>query len=126
MTAGQAKAREALKMEEEIWEYELQGQKHYSPGGPIDVLIMVSSDSLEGPEIVPRKEGSLTEEDKASLDSQGIPPESWVDEGKLMQARYTRDQRHTIVAVEYNQQAEYIRDAISSLFTNTTKSGGKL
>ena len=112
-------------MEEEIWEYELLGVTRFGASGPRDVLIIVSSESLEGPEIVPRKEGSLTEEDKASLESQGIPPESWADEAKVVQARYTRDERYTVVAVEYNQQAEYIRGAISSLFTNTTKPGGK-
>ena len=111
--------------EEEVWESEFQGEKHYCAAGSRDVLIIVSSESLEGPEIVPRKEGSLTEEDKASLESQGIPPESWADEAKVVQARYTRDERYTVVAVEYNQQAEYIRGAISSLFTNTTKPGGK-
>ena len=115
-------------MEEEIWETVFQGFKYRGAGGPRDVLIIVSSESLEGPEIVPRKEGSLTEEDKASLESQGIPPESWVDEGKLIQARYTKDnlKRYPVVAVEYNQQAEYVRDAIISLFTDTTKPGGKI
>ena len=108
-----------------MWEQEFQGVKHYGAIGPRDVLIIVSSESLEGPEIVPRKEGSLTEKDKASLASQGIPPESWADEGKLMQARYTTDKKYTVVAVEYNQQAEYVRGAIGTLFTNTTKPGGK-
>ena len=113
-------------MEEEIWEYEFLGVKHFGAAGPRDVLIIVSSESLEGPEIVPRKEGSLTEDDKASLDNQGIPPETWTDEGKLMQARYSKDKIYTVVAVEYNRPAKYIRDAISSLFTNTTKPGGKM
>ena len=112
-------------MADEVWECDLQGVKHRCASGPGDVLIIVSSESLEGPEVVPRKEGRLTEDDKASLDSQGIPPECWADEGKLMQARYTRDKKYKQATVEYNQQAEYIRGAISSLFTNTTKRGGK-
>ena len=115
-------------MEEEIWETVIQGFKYRGASGPRDVLIIVSSESLEGPEIVPRKEGSLTEKDKASLEYQGIHPESWADEGKLMQARYTKDnlKRYPVVGVEYNQQADYVRDAIISLFTTTTKPGGKI
>ena len=59
---------------EEVWEGEFQGEKVYSARGPRDVLI-ISNETVEGPDIVPRKKGCLTQEDKDRLTSQGIPPD---------------------------------------------------
>ena len=63
----------------EVWEDTISGVKVHGSYGPKDVLIIVSSESLEGPDIVPRKKGELTNEDMDKLTSQGIPHESWHD-----------------------------------------------
>ncbi len=51
----------------------------------------MSSESLEGPDIVPKRKGELTKEDMDRLTSQGIPQESWHDYARLMEARCQKD-----------------------------------
>ncbi len=58
------------------------------------MLILVYSESLEGPDIVPRKKGELTKEDMDRLTSLGIPQESWHDDARLMEARYKKDKKN--------------------------------
>ena len=48
---------------QECWEYNLHGNKWYGACGSRDVLILVSRES-EGLDIVPRKKGELTQEDR--------------------------------------------------------------
>ena len=60
-----------------------------------DVLIIRPSESLEGPDIVPRKKGTLTAEDKDRLTRQGIPGERWGDDAQLMEVRYRRDNKRS-------------------------------
>ena len=83
--------RESVKMEEEVWETTLQGVKSYGAYGPRDVLIIRSNESLEGPDVVPRREGTLTAEDKDRLTNEGIKEEAWSDDVKLMEARYRKE-----------------------------------
>ena len=61
---------------EEVWEGEFQGRKVYYALGPRDVLI-ISIETVEGPNVVPRKKGCLTQEDKDRLTSERIPPDCW-------------------------------------------------
>ncbi len=51
----------------------------------------MSSESLEGPDIVPRRKGELTKEDMDRLTGQGNPQERWHDDARLMEARYQKD-----------------------------------
>ena len=74
--------------DEREWEGTLQGEKYYFAHFHCDVLIIVSSESLKGPDIIPRKKGYLTQKDEDKLTSQGIPPDCWEDDGKLTEARY--------------------------------------
>ena len=109
---------------EEVWESEFQGRKIYYALGPRDVLI-ISSESLEDPDIVPRKKGSLTQKDKDRLTSQGIPPDCWEDDAKMMEARFSRDRRCSVVSMERDTTAEHILSTIDTLLKNTKKPGGK-
>ena len=110
------------------WELTFQGEKLYLANFHCDVLIIVSSESLEGPDIVPRKKGCLTQKDKDKLTSQGIPPDCWEDDGKLMEARYKKDKRYigTVLSIENKEDmiAEYVLQKITTLFKTTSKQGG--
>ncbi len=53
----------------------------------------MSSESLEGPDIVPRRKGKLTKEGMDRLTGKGIPQESWHDDARLMEARYQKDSK---------------------------------
>ena len=79
---------EQLAGMEEVWESKLQEVQSSGAYGPRDVMIIRCRESLEGPDIVPRKEGCLTAEDKHRLNSQGILAGSW---GELMRAKCSSD-----------------------------------
>ncbi len=111
----------------EVWEVTIQGVKHHVAYGSRDVLIIVSSEFLEGPDIVPRKKGELTKEDMDRLTSQGIPQESWHDNARLIEARYQKDsERAKNVHIENDpaSKREHILDRIATLFNTTTQPGG--
>ncbi len=111
----------------EVWEGTRQGIKRHEAYGSRDVLIIVSSESMEGPDIVPRRKGELTKEDMDRLTSQGIPQESWHDDARLMEARYKKEsERHKNVYIENDpaSKREHILDRIATLFNNTTQPGG--
>ena len=93
------------------------------------MLIIKSSKCLEGPEVVPRKKGELTQEDKERLSSQGFLSEWWDDDAKLMRARHCKEEvRFTIVAVEDgpDMTVGYVLEKITSLLKSTRMPGGML
>ena len=108
------------------WELTFRGEKLYLANFHYDVLIIVSSESLEGPDIVPRKKGCLTQKDKDKLTSHGIPPDCWEDDSKLMEARYKKAKKFTVVSIENKEDmtAEYVLQKITTLFNTTSKRGG--
>ncbi len=111
----------------EVWEHTLKGVKYHQASGSRDVLIIVSSESLEEPDIVPRRKGELTKEDMDRLTNQGIPQEGWNDDAKLMEARYKKEsERHKNVYIENDpaSKREHILDRIATLFSDTTQPGG--
>ena len=111
----------------EVWEGTIQGFKHHGASGPRDVLIIVSSEPLEGPDIVPRRKGELTKEDMDRLTSQGIPQESWHDDARLMEARYQKDSERSKNVYMENDPASkrgHILNRIATLFNTTTQPGG--
>ena len=110
---------------EEVWgAYDFQGRKVYGALGPIDVLI-ISNETVEGPDIVPRKKGCLTQKDKDRLTSQGIPPDCWENDAKIIEARCSRDGRFSVASIERDTTAEHILSRIDTLLKNTKKKGGK-
>ena len=112
---------------EEVWESTFKGAKQYGAFGPRDVLIIRSSESLEGPDIVPRKKGTLTAEDKKRLTRQGIPGECWRDDAKLMEARYRREERFNVLSMECGDglTSQSVMDRIREVMKNTDKPGGR-
>ncbi len=111
----------------EVWEDTIQGIKQHGAYGSRDVLIIVSSESLEGPDIVPRKKGELIEEDMSRLTNQGVPQESWHDDTRLMEARYQKDSgwiNEIWVENEPSSKRKHILNRITTLFNNTTQPGG--
>ena len=89
--------RSSIKNDEEKSKDTSEEEKNYGFYGPRDVLIIVSNESLEGPDIVPRKKGILTQEDKDKLTSQDIDPYCWEDDAKLMEAKYEKEAQPFIV-----------------------------
>jgi len=83
---------------------------------------------LEGPDVVPRKEGALTAEDKSRLTSQGIPGECWGDDVQLMEARYRREaKRFSLLPPECGDglTRQSVMERIRALVQNTDKPGGE-
>ena len=112
---------------EEVWESTFRGIKTYKASGPRDVLIIRSSESLEGPDIVPRKKGTLTAEDKDRLTSQGIPGECWGDDVQLIEARCRRDERYNNllpIKCEDEMSCQSVLGRIKAVMNNTFKPGG--
>ena len=109
----------------EVWESTLGGEKSYGAYGPRDVLMIVSNE-LENEDMVPRREGTLTQEDKDRLSSEGIPPECWYDDAKLMEMRYLKSERFWSLSVEDDSSVkrEHVISRITAFFNITTKPGG--
>ncbi len=115
------------RLNPEVWDATIGGVEYYKASGPRDVLIIVSSESLEGPDIVPRKKGELTKKDTDRLTSQGIPWESWHDDARLMEARYQKDNERSKNVYMENDPASkrgHILNRIATLFNTTTQPGG--
>ena len=111
----------------EAVEKSTKGVKSNRDYSPRDVLIIESSESLEGPGIVPRKKGELTKEDMDRLISQGILRESWHDDVRIMEARFKKySERFKNVDIENDPESKrgHILDRITILFNNTTQPGG--
>ena len=113
---------------EETWEDTFRGVTSYGAYGPRDVLIICPSESLEGHDIVPRRKGVLTTEDKERMAGQGIPEECWEDDVKLMEARFGKEgQRYTLLPKESGEELSChgVMERIRSVMKNTTKPGGE-
>ena len=113
---------------EEVWKSKLQGVQSYGAYGPRDVLIIRSSETLEGPDIVPRKKGTLIAEDYQRLTSQDIPVECWGDDAKLMEVRYRREEeRYNVLPMECGDglTSQSVMDRIREIMKNTDKPGGE-
>ena len=102
------------------------GVRIHAACGPRDVLIIASSEGLEGPDIVPRRPGQLSPQDQQRLSSQGIPEQCGGDDVKLMEERYTRDARFSLVPKGSKEvlTCEYVKAKIHAIMNNTTKPGG--
>ena len=112
-------------MAKEVWEGTLQGVTTYGAYGPRDVLI-VSSEGLEGPDIVPRRRGELSPQDKQRLSSQGIPEESWEEDERMMEERYGKDKRYTLIPRGSKEvlTCQNVKEKIRAVMKSTTKPGG--
>ena len=111
---------------EELSEFTIQGVRCYESYGARDVLILVSSES-EGGDVVARKNGKLTQQDKQRLASEGIPEDCWEDDAVIMKIRYLKDKKYKSVNVEQCDQTrmQCVLEKITSFLNNTTMPGGE-
>ena len=113
----------------EVWEGTLQGVRTHGAYGPRDVLVIASSEGLEGPDIVPRRPGQLSPQDQQRLSNEGIPEESWGDDAKLMEERYRREgSRFSLVSTDCLREGPTrtrVMEKILTVMQSTTKPGGE-
>ena len=83
----------------ELSEFTLQGVKKYVSYGARDVLILVSA-APEGDDVIERKNGELTQQDKQRLTSEGILEDCWEHDAMIMKKRYLKDSKYKSVNVE--------------------------
>ena len=112
------------------WECTLQGEKLYGVGGSREVLIISQDDSIQGEDIVHRRQAELTSDDKRELERLELPPDQWEDDGSIVAARNNKDQRYSITAVLRSRSGEqltvkYVMKQIETVMNNTDKDGGK-
>ena len=111
---------------QELSEFTLQGVKRYGSYGARDVLIVVST-APEGGDVVERKNGELTQQDKQRLISEGIPKDSWEDDAMIMKERYLKDSEYILVNAEdcHQLKKQCVLEKIIRLLNNTTMPGGE-
>ena len=110
------------------WQSTFQGKTSYAANCQKDVLIIVSSESLQGDDTVSRRTFELTNEDIDKLQRLNFPrpAEQWKDDASIMEARYKMDKENygsTIVKREETKQS--ILKACEFLMKSTTKAGSK-
>ena len=98
----------------------------YSVCGGRDILIIFSDSPLPHPEVVARRPGQLTKEDKLKLLIQGVPPDCQ-DDLDIITARYKLDKRCKIVGVKSGTSLsrEEVMKSIGQLLSTTKNDGGK-
>ena len=101
------------------------GTMVYGVGGGRDVLIIAPDQTHHNPEAVARRPGQLTEEDKQTLQSQGVSPEGQSDLA-IVKSRHQLDKRQKIVGVKSGQLSrDEVMESIRHLLTTTKNDGGK-
>ena len=105
----------------ELSEYTLGGVKTFAADGARDVLVLESTAS-ERDDVVARKDGELTQQDKQRLTSEGIPEGCWEDDAMIIKKRYLKDSKYKSVNVEncHQMKKQYVVEKITSLLNNTT------
>jgi len=105
----------------ELSEYTLQGVKGYASAGAKDALILVSRVPEES-DVIARKNGELTQQDKQRLTSEGISEDYWEDDARITKERYLKDSSLKTVNVEdsHPMKKQYALEKIISLLNNST------
>lgn len=112
------------------WEKTIQGKQYHGAAGSRDVLFIVSSEKLQGPDIVPRRDVVLTKEDIEKLQRLNFSSEE--DEASILVARIEMDKAENMSVVgverstpEKSLTKEYVLKRIEKVMTSTKKQGGK-
>ena len=107
------------------------GKTVYGVGGNRDVLIIVSEDPMNHPDVVERRPATeLTEETRRKLENQGIPREEQNDDLTIVKARYGLDKKRNIHGVEVSNLGtdkptkEKVLKQIRVIMNNVTDGGG--
>ena len=113
------------------WGYTLQGAKTHDSCGSRDVLIICQDETIQGEDIVHKREAELTSDDKTQLERLELSPDQWQDDASIMAARQNKDPRYSITEVIKSRPGEplsvkYVMKQIESVMNNTQKEGGEL
>ena len=113
------------------WGYTLQGEKKYGASGSRDVLIISQEETIQGEDIVPRRQTELTSDDKRELERLDLPPDQWEDDASISAARMNKDPDYTVTDVIRSWPGEpltakYVKKQVEILMNSTHKDGGKL
>ena len=110
---------------------DISGKTRYGARGNRHVLIIVSEEPLDHPDVVERKPAiQLTDEARGKLEHQGIPREEQCDDLTIVKARYGLAKDRDIYGVEMSGPGgerltrECVYKQIASLMNNYTGNGG--
>ena len=114
-----------------IWGGTIQGEKFHGVYGPRDVLIISQDETIQGEDIVPRRQAELANDDKRQLERLDLPLDQWQDDANIMAARQNKDTNYTVTEVIKSRPGEpltvkYVMKQIEIVMNNTQKDGGKL
>ena len=103
------------------------GSLTYSAQGGRDVLIIESDLPVSEPEVVQRRSGELTDEDRQKLKSQVSSDD--LDEASIIRGRYECDKRRKLFRVIKSESdnplhLDRVRRSITELFECTKNDGG--
>ena len=108
------------------WKENYQGKPCYSAYCDTEVLILNQNDSLPVADAVPRLTCELSDDDKKQLERLNLPRSSWNDDASIMEARYARDKRYTMIQIERSKPGEPLRKTkIQQIIKNTMKASTK-
>ena len=112
-----------------VWE--VFDGKHTAAGNR-DVLIIFcdGNSGSESPDVVPRCEIEITEEDRRKLTNQGIPPECQSDDLSIVRARISLDSSKNLVKQLRAERGKelsrsYILEQIQDFLKSCKKPGGE-
>ena len=74
------------------WGYTLQGKEIHGVAGSRDDLIISQDETIQGEDIVSRRQAELTSDDKRELERLDLPPDQWEDDASIMAARINKEQ----------------------------------
>ena len=113
------------------WGSTIKGEKTHEASGSRDIIIISQDNTIQGEDIVHRREAELTSDDKRELERLDLPPDLWQDDASIIAARINKDPRYSVTEVIKSRPGEpltvkYVMKQTEILMKNTQKEGGKL
>ena len=109
------------------WQESYQGKPCYSAYCDTEVLIISQQDDgLPVADAVPRFTCELSDDDKKQLERLNLPLSSWNDDASIMEARYARDKRYTMIPVKRSKPGKLLcKTQVQQIIRNTMKASTK-
>ena len=114
------------------WGTTLQGKEIRGSYGSRDVLIITQDETIQGDDIIPRRQAELTSGDKRELERLDLAPDQWEDDASIMAARYNMDSADYFITEVTKSRpgktltVKYVMKKMETLMNNTQREGGKL
>ena len=113
------------------WGKTFQGVETHAACGSRDVFLICQDETMQGIDVVPRRQSELTSDDKRELERLDLPLNQWEDDASIMAARMSKDPDYSVTKVVRSRPGEpltakYVIKQIELLMNNTQKEGGKL